>query len=167
MKFLYDTLGTQLGSVLAIFGAAFAVLFSGWGSAKGIGIAATAGAGVLSETPENFSKVLLLQALPGTQGIYGLLVGFLIIFTNSNVFAGTLPLGQGLAYLCASLPAGFVGYFSAIHQGRVAAAGMGIVAKKPEEAMKGVISAGLVETYAVLALLTSVLIIVNVPKIVG
>ena len=165
MEALYNILGNSLGSVLAILGAVFAVLLAGWGSAKGIGIAASAGAGVLSETPESFGKVLLLQALPGTQGIYGLLVGFLIMFTNSQVFAGTLPLAQGVGYFCAALPMAIVGFFSAVHQGRVAAAGMGIVAKRPEESMKGVISAGLVETYAVLALLISVLVIVNVPNI--
>lgn len=167
MEFLYNVLGNSLGSAIAIFGAVSAVLFSGWGSAKGIGIAAQAGAGVLSEAPENFGKVLLLQALPGTQGIYGLLVGFLIMFTNNQVFAGTLPLAQGIGYFFAALPMAVVGYFSAIHQGKVAAAGMGIVAKRPEESMKGVISAGLVETYAVLALLISVLVIVNVPKLLG
>ena len=157
----------SMGSILAIIGAVFAVTLAGMGSAKGVGIAAQAGAGVLSEAPENFGRVLILQALPGTQGIYGLLVAFLILFINPDVFAGTLPLVQGMAYLWASLPMAIVGYFSAIHQGKVAAAGMGIVAKKPEESMKGVISAGLVETYAVLALLISVLSIFQIPNIVG
>lgn len=151
------------GSNLALLGAALAVALSGMGSAKGVGIAGEAGAGVLSVTPENFGRVLLLQALPGTQGIYGLLVSFLIIFAD-GVIPGTLPLIQGVGYLCAALPVGLVGYFSAIAQGRVSAAGMGIVATKPEESMKGVIAAGLVETYAVLSLLISVLIFFNVPN---
>ncbi|MEG1972846.1 MAG: V-type ATP synthase subunit K, partial [Oscillospiraceae bacterium] len=119
--------------------------------------------GVLSVTPEHFGRVLLLQALPGTQGIYGLLVSFLIIFAD-GVIPGTLPLAQGIGYFCASLPVAIAGYYSAIAQGRVSAAGMGIVATKPEESMKGVIAAGLVETYAVLALLISVLIFFNVPN---
>lgn len=153
------------GSILAIIGAVLAVTFACMGSAKGVGLAAQAGAGILSETPERFGNVLILQALPGTQGIYGLLVAFLILFTNSQVFAGTLPVVQGFAYLFAALPIAIVGYFSAVHQGKVAAAGMGIVAKKPEDAMKGVISAGLVETYAVLALLISVLAVFQVPNI--
>ncbi len=153
------------GSTFAILGAACAIGFAGWGSAKGIGLAGQAGAGVLSEAPESFGRVLLLQALPGTQGIYGLLVAFLIMFTNGQVFDGSLPLVQGVGYFFAALPIAIVGYFSAVHQGKVAAAGMGIVAKKPEESMKGVISAGLVETYAVLALLISVLAIFNVPNL--
>ena len=151
------------GSTFALLGAALAIGLAGTGSAKGVGIAGEAGAGVLSRSPENFGRVLLLQALPGTQGIYGLLVAFLIIFAD-GVIPGTLPLIQGVGYFCSALPIAIAGYFSAIAQGRVSAAGMGIVATKPEESMKGVIAAGLVETYAVLALLISVLIFFNVPN---
>ena len=154
------------GQSLALLGAAFAIGFAGTGSAKGVGIAGEAGAGVLSVTPEHFGRVLLLQALPGTQGIYGLLVAFLIIFAE-GVIPGTLSLAQGMGYFCSALPIAIAGYYSAIAQGRVSAAGMGIVATKPEEAMKGVIAAGLVETYAVLALLISVLIFFQVPNMLG
>ncbi|MBQ7623895.1 MAG: V-type ATP synthase subunit K [Clostridia bacterium] len=150
------------GSIWAILGAVCAVLFAGMGSAKGIQLVGKAGSGVLSEAPETFGRVLILQALPGTQGIYGLLVAFLILFSNGDVFSFSLPLEKGFAYFLAALPIAVVGYFSAVHQGTVAAAAMGIVAKRPEESMKGVISAGLVETYAVLALLISVLAIFNI-----
>lgn len=155
------------GSVLAVIAAAIAVIPSCMGSAKGVGIAGQAGTGILTEDPSKFGSVLILQALPGTQGIYGLLVAFLILFTNSQVFAGTLPIVQGAAYVFAALPIGIVGYFSAVHQGKVAAAAMAIVAKQPADSMKGVISAGLVETYAVLALLISVLAVFAIPGIVG
>ena len=151
------------GQTFALLGAAFAIGFAGTGSAKGVGIAGEAGAGVLSVSPEQFGRVLLLQALPGTQGIYGLLVSFLILFAE-GVVPGTVSLTQGIGYFCSSLPIAIAGYYSAIAQGRVSAAGMGIVATKPEESMKGVIAAGLVETYAVLALLMSVLIFFNVPN---
>lgn len=153
------------GTTFAVLGAAIAVIFSGMGSAKGVGIAGEAGTGVLTEDPSKFGRVLLLQALPGTQGIYGLLVAFLILFTNDQVFAGTLPLIHGVAYFFAAMPIAVVGYQSAIRQGRVAAASMNIVAKRPEDSMKGVISAGLVETYAVLALLISVLAVFAIPGI--
>lgn len=154
------------GQTFALLGVAFATAFSGTGSAKGVGIAGEAAAGVLSVAPEQFGRCLLLQALPGTQGIYGLLVSFLILFAN-GVIPGTISLPVGIGYFCASLPVAIAGYFSAIAQGRVSAAGMGIVATKPEESMKGVIAAGLVETYAVLSLLVSVLMFFNVPKILG
>lgn len=168
MQFLMDSMGSIFtGTVLAIIAAAIAVIPTCIGSAKGVGIAGEAGTGVLSEDPSRFGSVLILQALPGTQGIYGLLVAFLILFTNPLVFAGTLPFAQGVAYLFAALPIGIVGYFSAVYQGRVAVSAMSIVSKQPADAMKGVISTGLVETYAVLALLISVLAVFNVPNIVG
>lgn len=153
------------GTTFAILGAAIAVIFSGMGSSKGVGIAGEAGTGVLTEDPSKFGRVLLLQALPGTQGIYGLLVAFLILFTNPMVLDGSLPLAHGVAYFFASMPIAVVGYYSAVRQGRVAAAAMNIVAKRPEDSMKGVISAGLVETYAVLALLISVLAVFAIPGI--
>ena len=68
------------GSTFAVLGAALAVILSGMGSSKGVGIAGEAGTGVLTEDPSKFGRVLILQALPGTQGIYGLLVAFLILF---------------------------------------------------------------------------------------
>ena len=150
------------GIVYALIGAALAVGLAGCGSAIGVGIAGQAASGVVTVDPSKFAKVLILQLLPGTQGIYGLLVAFLILFSNGAVLDGTLPLVQGVAYFFAALPTAIVGYYSAIRQGRVAAAAMNIVAKKPDDAMKGVISAGLVETYAVLALLISVLVIFGV-----
>lgn len=150
------------GNVLAVTGAALAVLLAGIGSARGVGIVGEASAGVVSEDPSKFGKVLLLQALPGTQGIYGLLIAF-VIMTRIGIVggAGVQPLTtqQGLLYLASALPIAIVGYFSAVFQGRAAAAGVGIVAKKPEELSKGMIIAALVETYAVLALLASFLMV--------
>lgn len=57
------------GLFLALLGAALAVGFSGVGSAKGVGLVGEAGAGLLSEETKMFSKVLILQILPGTQGL--------------------------------------------------------------------------------------------------
>lgn len=155
------------GTILAVIAAAIAVIPTCIASAKGVGMTGEAGTGILTEDPSKFGSVLILQALPGTQGIYGLLVAFLILFTNPDVFTGSLPMVQGIAYICSALPIAIVGYYSAIRQARVATAAMAIVAKQPQDAMKGVISAGLVETYAVLALLISVLAVFAVPGIVG
>ena len=152
------------GTNLALLGVAFSVGFAGSGSAKGVGIAGEAAAGLLAVQPEHFGRCLILQAIPGTQGIYGLIVSFLILFAP-GVLEGTVPLLHGFGYFCAALPTAIAGYHSAIAQGRTAAAGIGIIAVKPEEFMKGVLAAGLVETYAVLALLISVLVYLNVPTI--
>lgn len=102
------------GNNLALLGAAAAVIFAGMGSAKGVGIVGEAASGLLSEDPSKFGKALILQALPGTQGIYGLITAFLIIF-NMGILGGNpvdLTIGQGMYYLAAGLPIAVVGYFS-------------------------------------------------------
>jgi V/A-type H+-transporting ATPase subunit K len=128
------------------------------GSAKGVGIVGQASAGLLTEDPSKFGKALLLQALPGTQGIYGLITAFLIIM-KIGLF-GTpvdLTVAQGGYFLMASLPIAVVGYFSAIHQAKVAAAGINLIAKRPDEVGKAITASALVETYAIFALLVSLL----------
>lgn len=144
-----------IGIALAILGAACAAIFSGMGSAKGVGLVGEAGAGVISEDPSKFGKILILQILPGTQGLYGFLAAFMIM----NSIQADLSLSQGLGLFAASLPIAIVGYFSGVAQGRVAAAGVGVVAKKPDQNGKAITMAAMVETYAVLALLISILLI--------
>ena len=148
-----------LGHILAIAGVLLAVVLGGIGSAKGVGIAGEAAAGVCAENPNAFGRCLVLQALPGTQGIYGLLVGFLIL-TKIGARGGLVETSvmQGLALLAAGAIMGFAGLFSAIAQGKTAAAGISLVGRRPEESGKAITMATLVETYAVLALLASVLI---------
>ena len=152
------------GVSLAILGAALAALLAGIGSSIGVGIAGRAAAGVVTEDPEKFSKVLILQLLPGTQGIYGLLIAF-IALSNIGVLGGSirqLSTAEGLSFLMACLPMAFVGLMSAVMQGKTSVASIGIVAKKPEEFGKAMILPAMVETYAILALLVSILAIVNI-----
>ena len=152
------------GVSLAILGAALAALLAGIGSSIGVGIAGRAAAGVVTEDPEKFSKVLILQLLPGTQGIYGLLIAF-IALSNIGVLGGDvrqLTTAEGLSFLMACLPMAFVGLMSAIMQGKTSVASIGVVAKKPEEFGKAMILPAMVETYAILALLVSILAIVNI-----
>ena len=156
------TLFNFSGQFYALAGAALAALLAGIGSAKGIGIAGEAAAGVVSEDPNKFGQVLVLQALPGTQGIYGLLIAFIILL-KVGLLGGSgmvdITVSQGAFIFAASLPIGLVGIFSAIAQGKAAAAGIMLVGKKPSELAKGMIFAAMVETYAVLALLISFLMI--------
>ena len=149
------------GNNLALLGAALAAILAGMGSAKGVGMVGEAASGLLSEDPSKFGSALILQALPGTQGIYGLITAFLIIF-NMGLLGGeaaTLTVDQGMFYLVASLPIAIVGYFSAIKQARVAAAGINLLSKRPDEVGKAITSSALVETYAIFALLISLLLI--------
>lgn len=153
----------NFGIVLALTGAALAALFAGVGSAIGVGIAGQAAAGVVTEDPNKFSKVLVLQLLPGTQGIYGLLIGF-ITLTQIGIMGGSadISLVKGALYLAACLPMAFVGWFSAIKQGQASVASIGLVAKRPEQFGKAMIFPAMVETYAILALLISILSIFGI-----
>lgn len=149
------------GEFLALAGAAIAAL-AGIGSAIGVGVAGEAAAGVVAEDPNKFGQVLLLQALPGTQGIYGLLIAFLVM-VKVGLLGGDgmieLTMIQGAGIFAASLPIGLVGIYSGIAQGKAAAAGIMLVGKKPSELAKGMLFAAMVETYAVLALLVSFLML--------
>ncbi|MEG1547499.1 MAG: V-type ATP synthase subunit K [Clostridia bacterium] len=150
----------NIGVVLAAIGAVLAATLAGIGSAIGVGKAGQAGAGVISEEPEKFGSVLVLQLLPGTQGIYGLLIAF-VIASKAGLLGGgvDVTLTQGLSLLFAAMPIAFGGLLSAIHQGKVASAGMALVAKRGEESGKAIILTVMVETYAVLSLLISFLLV--------
>jgi V/A-type H+-transporting ATPase subunit K len=154
------------GPILAMLGAGLAALLPGIGSSKGVGLVGEVASGLISEEPEKFGKTLILQVLPGTQGFYGFITG-LIILQRIGLFApqgiAPLTLMQGFLFLMASLPVAFVGYRSAIYQGKVAAAGIQVVAKKPEKFFNGVIYAVMVETYAVISLIMSVIMVVKIP----
>jgi len=148
------------GLFLAIAGAAIAVSLAGTGSAKGIGFVATAAAGAMSEDPKKFGKFILLVALPGTQGIYGFVMGFLTLQKIGLVTGQlvSLTLWQGMEVLFMNLPIAIAGLFSAIHQGKVCAAGVNLISKQEGEMGKALVMGVLVEFYAVLGLLVSIFI---------
>ena len=149
---------------IAIAGAAISVFLGGAGSAIGVGLAGQAGAGVISEKPELFGKVLLIQALPGTQGIYGFLGGLLVLI-QTGLLGGTgaaLSIDSAWQLFWACMPVAVTGLISGIHQGKVAASGLHAVAKDPTNVGKAVIMAAMVETYAVLGLLITVLLLFSI-----
>jgi len=153
------------GMALALVGAGLAALMAGIGSAIGIGIAGRSATGVLSEKPERYGQMFIMVVLPGTQGFYGFLAAFLVML-KMNFFGtgGTLPISVQLGWqiLAACLPIAFAGLMSAIHQGKVCAAGILMTAKRPEMAFKaGVVYAVMVEVYAVLGLLVTMFILLK------
>lgn len=157
-----------LGMVYALLGAALAVLLAGAGSAIGVGTAGQAASGVVTEDPSKFVKVLILELLPGTQGIYGLLVGF-ITLANVGLLGGSpadISTSTGLLILAACLPIGAVGLISGIYQGKTAAASIGIVARRPEQFVKAMLFPAMVETYAILALLISILAVSSISSLI-
>ena len=158
MQAFFDAFG---GLALALLGAGLAAALCAIGSAKGTGMTGEAGAGLLCEDPAKFGKVLILQVIPGTQGLYGLVVWFFAIF-RMGLLDGTafdLTIQQGPQYFAACLPMALGGLFSAIAQGRVAAGSINILAKKPDDWSKGMIFCITVEFYAILCLLASFLML--------
>lgn len=160
---------SNLGTAIAILGAAVAAILSGWGSAKGVGLVGQAGAGLVTEDPSKFGKALILQILPGTQGLYGFLAAFLLLVRIGVIGGGdsfrALSVQGGCAYFFAALPIAIVGLFSAISQGKVAASGVSMIAKRPDESGKAITFAAMVETYAVLALLVTILAMFSISSL--
>jgi V/A-type H+-transporting ATPase subunit K len=154
----------ELGIAFAVFGAALAVGMAGAGSALGMGAAGQAASGVVSEDPDKFGKALLLEALPGTQGIYGFLAAIMILQKIGLLGGEIVQISNGVGWqlFFAALPIAITGLVSGIHQGRVSAAGMGVVAKKPGESGKAIILSAMVETYAVLGLLITILLVTSI-----
>ncbi|MBH1942352.1 V-type ATP synthase subunit K [Mobilitalea sibirica] len=153
-----------LGIVLALLGAVLAALMAGIGSAIAVGMGGQAAAGVVTEDPGKFGKVLILQLLPGTQGIYGLLIAF-ITLTQIGVIGGggaEVTFAKGLLYFAACLPMAIVGYYSAVSQAKASVGSIGVVAKRPEQFGKAMLFPIMVETYAIFALLISILAITGV-----
>jgi V/A-type H+-transporting ATPase subunit K len=159
---------SNCGTQIAFFGAALSVALACAGSGRGVGLVGEAATGVLSEDPGKFSQCLILQIIPGTQGLYGLVIWFFAMsqmhffesgFFVNGVIANPLSIEQGLAFAAACLIMGIGGMITAIAQGRCAAAGIALIAKRPEEMSKAMILAIMVEFYAILCLLASFLML--------
>jgi V/A-type H+-transporting ATPase subunit K len=155
---------SQITMGVAYLGAALAAFMAGIGSAVGIGIAGRSATGVLSEKPERYGQLFLQVVLPGTQGFYGFVIAFFAMGKVGELIgAEALDLTKALAILAACLPVAFAGMLSAIHQGKTCAAGILMTAKRPEMAVKaGVLYAAMVEVYAVLGFLISLLILLAI-----
>ena len=159
MEFMQSIGGLTIG----FLGSGLAAALCCIGSAKGTGMTGEAGAGLMTVEPEKFSKIMILQVIPGTQGLYGLVVWFFAML-QMGVFAGTagnLTVFEGLRYAACCLPMALGGWLSAIFQGRVAASCINVLAKKPNDWAKGIILCVTVEFYAILSLLASILMLLN------
>jgi V/A-type H+/Na+-transporting ATPase subunit K len=152
----------SLGFALAVVGGALTAGLAALGSSIGVGLAGEMAGGVLSEDPDKFAPMLILQALPMTQSIYGLVVAVLVMLKLQMLTAEplyTLGVWQGVAVLASCLPAMFGELFSAIWQGKVSVSSMGMVAKKPESFGKSVLLPVMVETFGLFALIATILIL--------
>jgi V/A-type H+/Na+-transporting ATPase subunit K len=149
------------GTAIAFLGAALAVGLPCSGSAKGVSTVGRAGAGVLSVDPSKFSRVLILQILPGTQGLYGLVVWFLALMKLGffDFELVVLTLREGFSFFGACMPVAIGGFVFGIIQGRLGAGGLSLMTKRPNELSKSIILAIMVEFYAILALLATFLML--------
>ncbi|NLT10975.1 MAG: V-type ATP synthase subunit K [Clostridiaceae bacterium] len=155
-----------LGIILALTGAALSVTLTCIGSAKGVGMTGEASAPVMIDDPSKFSKLLILQLMPGTQGLYGLVVTVMVML-NIGLLGGSpdLSLTEGLLYFFACMPIAVGGLISALMQARVTVTGVNIVAQKPSESGKAIVSATLVEFYALLCFIASMLMVLNINRL--
>ena len=160
MEFLF----AHSGLAIALLGAGLAACMAGAGSAVGTGIAGEAGAGLITEDPAKFGKAMILQVVPGTQGLYGLVVFFVAIMNMGLLDGSALNLSfvDGCRYFAACLPIAIGGLVSAIAQGKVAAASVNLLAKNPDHWAKGMILCITVEFYAILSLLASMMMIFSI-----
>lgn len=154
-----------IGIGLVFAGAAIAAALGFSGSAIGMGHAGQAAAGVLGEKPQLFGKMLLMQALPGSQGIYGL-VGAFLILNFSGILGGdgsvAIDTALGLQYLMAGIPIGVAGYFSGMFQGIVAASGISMIAKDEANMGRAIVLSVMVETWAIFGVLISFILLISI-----
>ncbi|MEM2874773.1 MAG: V-type ATP synthase subunit K [Candidatus Hadarchaeales archaeon] len=152
--------------VWIVVAAGLAVAVPGIFAALGVGMTGVAAAAVSAEDPKKFSKLFVYQVMPGTQGIYGFVAGFLIMFVAYPTVAASLSDKPwlGLGVLAAAIPAILQGITS-YAQGMVATAGVGAIAKRPEVFSQGMLYIVMVELYAILGLLATILLLTSIGAI--
>lgn len=162
------------GLTIGIIGLVLTALLCGIGSGLGLKSTGKAAAGVLSEDPSKFSKVIVLSLLPATQGIYGFLIAILgaqylptvqALTENSILNAATAAqiTAQGWNVFWACVPMMLGGAVSAYLQGRTAATTIIAVGKKGEIASRSIIFPAMIEFYALLGLVVSIMMFNNMP----
>lgn len=144
-----------IGSVIGVMVIAVCVLLCGIGSALGLYKTGSSAAGVLGENPKKFGKVLVLVLLPATQGIYGFIIG---IIASGNI-AALETAEQGWALFGAVLPMAISGLVTGIFQGKSAANCIYAVGKQDSLGGKLIIYPAMIEFYAILGLIISIMVI--------
>lgn len=155
----------EIGVILVFIGATVCAVLGFFGSAIGMTYAGQAATGVATEKPELFGKLLLLQSLPGSQGIYGLVGAFLILNFSGILGAEVLPIistEKGWYFLIAGLPLGLSCLFSGRYQGLVAASGIVMVSKDETLVSKAMIFAAMIETWAIFGVLLTFILLTSI-----
>ena len=153
---------TSNSKTLVILGCALAIGIAGIASAIGLALAGSSAVAVTAEKPDLFSKCLILQVLPMTQAVYGLLTAILLMM-GAGLLGGegvsvTPLMGMGAVWI--GLAVGLTG-ISAINQGMVASSSISSTARNPDVASKGIIFTVMPETIAIFGLLVGILLMVG------
>ncbi len=150
----------QLGAILAVLGAGIAAGSSCSGSTIGIARASESMAGIMTEDPGKFGLSLLLLALPGTNGILGLLAAFFAMFKVGLLGSAVvnITIWQGVGIFGSLMPMAIAGYYSAIGQGRASAGAILLISGRPEDIGKAILLPAMIGTPAVLALLLTMIL---------
>jgi V/A-type H+-transporting ATPase subunit K len=165
-----ETIWGLTGPVWAFAGAAFAIIGGGIGSAIGLSSASNTASGIITEDADKFGRVLLLAAMPSTQGIYGFITALLVMILTGLLFGEAVPdlsAKAGFSIFLSCLPVAFLGAVTGAYQGLASAGAAGMVARRDEEAGRALIFPALVETYAVFALITTVLMLLSLQSMYG
>ena len=147
---------------MIILGCALAIGIAGIASAIGLALAGSSAVAVTAEKPDMFSKCLILQVLPMTQSVYGLLTAILLMMGAGLLGGGGTSISslQGMGAVWVGLAVGLTG-ISAINQGMVASSSISAVGRNPEVASKGIIFTVMPETIAIFGLLVGILLMVG------
>lgn len=148
---------TEWALLLAFIGAGLATILPCLGSILGVSMVGQAGAGLLTEKPELAGKVITLAVLPGSQGLYGMVISLLFLFTYAPLISeqASMTTLEGFILFAAFLPVTFTCLTSAPYQAKVCSAGLHMLAKDGRLAGRVITLAALVETYALLGFLIS------------
>lgn len=155
---MFEFIFSYGGIIFAVLGMALVVAIPGYNSGKGVGMVGEAATGIIVDEPEKFGKSLLLQMMPASQGLYG----FVIAIMTLGRLDLAMSLQEGLFIFMACMPMAIVGGPTAIAQARVAISGIHLLAKNENEVTKNIIYAVMVETYALLAFVSSIIILTSV-----
>lgn len=143
------------GQTIAMIGVALCVLLCGIGSCIGLYKTSAAAAGVLSEDPKKFGKVMVLVLLPATQGIYGFIIGIIA----SGSITGVATNAEGWLLFGAVLPMTISGLVSAYFQGKSAVNCIYAVGKQESLSGKLIVYPAMIEFYAILGLIISIMLV--------
>jgi len=157
---LLETLFMTNGMGWMIVGLFTCLMLGGLGSSTGLHISGAQMAGALSEKPDLFGKLLVIMALPGTQGVYSFVLTFAGMILMGFSKAEKLSAGKGIVLCICFILIGVVQYVSAIYQGKNSAAAINMVVKQPEKAGGAILIPALVETYALLAFVAGFILLI-------